>query len=166
MSNELSVEELRRKAIRATYSVEMDDRSFFHASISRAARKRDADRLELIIWYLTTYWNSVPEPSDADFRSIVEAAIILKSRRKHDKVAQFFTVETLAEIDRFKDAIKTHNYVKNYPELINEILVRPASGPVMVHLINDRNVYHWDEIRPLVDEILSADAEALAVGVL
>jgi hypothetical protein len=139
----------------------------YRAKIAKAYRKRDYDRLEIIIWYFSVYWASVNGEPETSLITVDEESSSLRSLRGYGKVARFVTVEALNEIDRFSKAVRLQGHLlKQSKELTNEIFVRPEAGRVMEHLICERGIYDWVEIKPMLEELLEAETQPLTNGML
>lgn len=148
---------------------DMDAWVFYEENVNDAFTKGDTDRLEIILWYFTDYWDSVPARKFA-LSSFEDGLFSLRRDRGYKFAASLFTVESVHAIDQFGAAISNRSSdddgLKGYQEMLNEIFIRPEAGAVMEHLVCERGITDWEDIEPMLDDLLSADAPVLTRGIL
>lgn len=167
MTKPATVPELRNAVSEILSRPEMEHWWFYEEQVRQAAKSYDLDQMELIHWYFTSYWDATPEEDTTSLNSLIEALYILKEQRGYTKAAHFFTVESMQAIDSFAAAVNNRSSdLTGYSEMVNEIFIRPEAGPVMTHLICDRNITSWEVIAPLLDDLLSSDSRAMTSGLL
>jgi hypothetical protein len=136
----------------------------------RAENKKDADTLRIILWYLTDYWPATHETRNSSLHQMHEVAMMLRQARNRKNVSQFFTTATLNEVERFEEVlsrkVRNLNTIIGYQEVIHEIYFRPEASPIMEHLICDRGILDWNDIKPMINDLLKAEVKPLLSGML
>jgi hypothetical protein len=152
----------------ALVSPEMNHLYHYKRDIARAENKKDADTLRIIVWYLTDYWPATNETSHSSLHQMHEVATMLRQARNRKNVSQFFTTATFNEVERFQEVLsrKNLNTITGYQEIIHEIYFRPEASPIMEHLICDRGILDWNDIKPMINDLLKAESKPLLSGVL
>lgn len=167
---EKSVGLLAYQARYALVDPALKDLYYYKRDISRAANKKDADTLRIILWYLTDYWPATNEIRNSSLHQMDEIATMLRQTRHRKNVSQFFTTATLNEVERFEEVlsrkIRNLNTIIGYQEIIVEIYFRPESAPIMEHLICDRGILEWKDIKPVLNDFLKAEVKPLLSGML
>lgn len=157
--------QLRQQALAILNSPEMAHCVYYRSNVEKAFGRRDADKLEIIVWYLSVYLPSVGHLAEITLNDVEEAAVKLRSARRLTEVSHFFTVETLNAVEQLGQSLSRVR-VSGYSEVVNEIFMRPESLPVIEHLVHDRGLDRWKDIQPLLDDMLANPSPALIEGVL
>jgi hypothetical protein len=144
--------------------------NYYKRDIVRAENKKDADTLRIILWYLTDYWPATHETRNSSLHQMHEVATMLRQARNRKNVSQFFTTETFNEVERFEEVlsrkVRNLNTIIGYQEVIHEIYFRPEASPIMEHLICDRGILDWNDIKPMINDLLKAEVKPLLSGML
>lgn len=154
----------------ALVTPEMSHLYHYKRDIARAENKKDVDTLRIIVWYLTDYWPATNEVRNSSLHQMHEVATMLRQARSRKNVSQFFTTATFNEVERFEEVlcrkIRNLNTIIGYQEIIHEIYFRPEAGPVIEHLICDRGILEWKDIKPMIKDLLNAESTPLLSGIL
>jgi hypothetical protein len=143
---------------------------YYKRDIARAANKKDADTLRIIVWYLTDYWPATNETRHSSLHQMHEIATMLRQARNRKNVSQFFTTDTLNEVERLEEALSSKIWslgtITGYQEIVHEIYFRPETSPIIEHIICDRGVLDWNDIKPMLNDLLKAEVKPLLSGML
>lgn len=148
----------------------LKDFYYYKRDIARAANKKDADTLRIILWYLTDYWPATNAVRNSSLHQMDEIATMMRQSRRRKNVSQFFTTAAFNEVERFEEVlsrkIRNLNTIIGYQEIIVESYFRPEAALVMEHLICDRGILDWKDIKPMLNDLLKAESKPLLSGVL
>lgn len=167
---EKSVGLLAYQARCALVTPEMHHLYHYKRDIARAQNRKDADTLRIIVWYLTDYWPATNATRNSSLHQMHEVATMLRRARNRKNVSQFFTTATFNEVERFEEALSRRvrqiSTITGYQEIIHEIYFRPEASPIMEHLICDRGILDWNDIQPILNDLLKAEVKPLLSGML
>lgn len=165
-----SVEVPARRAYWALLDPKLKDLDHLKKEIARAKAKDDADNLRIIVWYLTDYWPATHEKVNSHLHGMYQMADLLRKASGQENVSHFFKTETLNEIERYEEAlsrkVRNLNTLVGYQDIIIEMYLRPEIIPMVEHLIYDRAIMKWDEMKPIISDLLTTDSKPLLSGVL
>lgn len=161
---------LREQALAVLERPEMDRwRLIYTTNVDEAYKEGDADLLQVILWYLTEYWDAHDGSTPMTLRSVEFDVLRFRDLNNDTPVAHLVTLESMAEMRRFTLVLVDHPDIQKITGITDmraAIFRNPEAGAIIERLIDDRGVTNWEELEPMVDHVLAGNSTALAGGAL